>query len=98
MATLSSGAFIFVPLYCRALSEVVPGVLLSPQDVYWHDSIIHPRCGFSKMLSNLYPRLHDFFVNGCGVNKNPPLLDYLAFLLHLATVDTPLKAAKKVTI
>lgn len=78
------------------MSEVVPRVLLSPQDVYWHDSIIYPRCGFSKRLSNLYPYLHEFFVNECGVNENSPLLDYLAFLHHLATVDTSLKAAKKV--
>ncbi|KAI3706216.1 hypothetical protein L6452_23812 [Arctium lappa] len=98
IASLRCGVFIFVPFSSLvSSSEIEPGVLLSPQEVYWHDRMIHPdQSEFSKMLCNLYPSLHDFFVNECGVKENPPLLDYLVFLRHLSTVDTPLKAAKKV--
>ncbi|PWA40966.1 hypothetical protein CTI12_AA557850 [Artemisia annua] len=95
MVILRSGSFIFVPLTSASSSEVVSGVFLSPQEVFWHDSMIHPKSE-SKMLSNLYPSLHDFFVNECGVNENPPLLYYLAFLRHLSTKETPSEAAKKV--
>lgn len=98
MSNLSSGEFIFIPLSLASSSEVVSGALLSPQEVYWHDSMIHPEYELSKMLSNLYPNLHDFFVNECGVKEEPPLLDYLALLRHISTVDTPLEAAKKVRI
>ncbi|KAD5508905.1 hypothetical protein E3N88_16608 [Mikania micrantha] len=96
MSNIRSGSFIFVPLSSSSSSEVVPGVLLSPQEVYWHNNMIITECEQSKMLSNLYPSFHDFFVNECGVKENPPLLDYLAFLQHLSTLNTPLEAAKKV--
>lgn len=92
----SDEAFIFVPFSSDSSSEIVPGVLLSPHEVYWHDGLINPQIELSKMLSNLYPTLHDFFVNQCGVKENPPLVDYLALLCYLSTVDTPTKAAKKV--
>ncbi|GJS11643.1 histidine kinase-like ATPase, C-terminal domain-containing protein [Tanacetum coccineum] len=95
MAILHSGSFIFVPLTSDLSSEVVSGVLLSPQEVFWHDSMIHPKSE-SRMLSNLYPSLHDFFVDECGVNENPPLLDYLAYLRHLSNEEIPSEAAKKV--
>lgn len=94
----SDEAFIFVPFSSDSSSEIVPGVLLSPHEVYWHDGLINPQIELSKMLSNLYPTLHDFFVNQCGVKENPPLVDYLALLCYLSTVDTPTKAAKKVKV
>ncbi|KAL7083737.1 hypothetical protein ACP275_14G181000 [Erythranthe tilingii] len=109
---LSSGAFVFVPFSSPSTTEqVVPGVLLSPKEVYWHDNtgsvdqikIIHPQKDFgavhqplTKMLSNIYPDLHDFFVNDCGVNENPSLLGYVQILLQLSTVTTPSQAAKSV--
>ncbi|KAI7727548.1 hypothetical protein M8C21_003852, partial [Ambrosia artemisiifolia] len=93
---LSSGSFIFVPSSSVSSSEVVSGVLLSPHEVYWHDNMIGTECEQRKMLSKLYPSFRDFFVNECGVKENPPLLDYLAFLHHLSTVNTPQEAAKKV--
>ncbi|XP_076889132.1 protein NO VEIN-like [Bidens hawaiensis] len=96
IANLSSGPFIFVPLSSVSSSEVVSGVLLSSQEVYWHDNMVSTECEESKMLSNLYPSFHDFFVDECGVKENPPLLDYLAVLRHLSTINTPLEAAKKV--
>ncbi|KAI3716434.1 hypothetical protein L1987_67311 [Smallanthus sonchifolius] len=96
MANLNDGPFIFIPSFSVSSSEVVSGVILSPQELYWHDSMINTESEQSKMLSNLYPGFHDFFVNECGVMENPPLLDYLAFLRHLSTVNTPLEAAKKV--
>ncbi|KAL8227348.1 hypothetical protein R6Q57_017180 [Mikania cordata] len=96
MSNIRSGSFIFVPLSSSSSSEVVPGVLLSPQEVYWHNNMIITEYEQSKMLSNLYPSFRDFFVNECGVKENPPLLDYLAFLQHLSTLNTPLEAAKKV--
>ncbi|XP_076948183.1 protein NO VEIN-like isoform X1 [Bidens hawaiensis] len=96
MANLSSGPFIFVPPSSVSSSEVVSGVLLSAQEVYWHDNVINTDCEQSRMLSSLYPSFHDFFVNECGVKEKPPLLDYLAFLRHLSTINTPLEVAKKV--
>ncbi|MFS7999681.1 hypothetical protein Hanom_Chr12g01169281 [Helianthus anomalus] len=92
MANFSSGSCIFVPLSSVYSSAVVSGVLLSPQEVYWHDNIINADCEQRKMLSNLYR-----CVSGCGVKENPPLVDYLSFLHHLSIVSTPLKAAKKVS-
>ncbi|KAK1435357.1 hypothetical protein QVD17_01118 [Tagetes erecta] len=96
IANLSSGTFIFVPSSSVSSSKAVSGVLLSPQEVYWHDNVINTECEQRKMISNLYPSFHDFFVDVCGVKESPPLLDYLAFLRHLSTVNTPLEAAKKV--
>ncbi|KAL9142499.1 hypothetical protein ABFS82_14G173500 [Erythranthe guttata] len=109
---LSSGAFVFVPFSSPSTTEqVVPGVLLSPKEVYWHDNtgsvdqikIIRPKKDFdavhqplTKMLSNIYPDLHDLFVNDCGVNENPSLLGYVQILLELSTVTTPSQAAKSV--
>ncbi|KAG8375990.1 hypothetical protein BUALT_Bualt09G0016500 [Buddleja alternifolia] len=109
---LHSGPFIFVP-YTSSCSheDVVPGALLSPQDVYWHDGIasidqmksVHPECVTSiassphgKMLSNFFQNLHDFFVNECGVDERPPLCSYLQILLQLSTIALPHQAAKKV--
>ncbi|KAK4482579.1 hypothetical protein RD792_009742 [Penstemon davidsonii] len=109
---LHSGPFIFVP-YSSSCShgDVVSGALLSPQEVYWHDSIslmdqvksVHPESvagtttsTHRNMLYNLYPNLHNFFVNECGVNETPPLRNYLQILLQLSSTDIPHRAAKKV--
>ncbi|GJY91609.1 histidine kinase-, DNA gyrase B-, and HSP90-like ATPase family protein [Tanacetum coccineum] len=69
-------------------------------DVYWHDSLgsieqtksIHPL--FNKLLCNVYPGLHNFFVNEFGVAENPPLLSYLQSLLQLSNQSLPSQAAK----
>ncbi|CAK9136536.1 unnamed protein product [Ilex paraguariensis] len=112
MEALRSGAFIFVPYSPGSTAEdVVPGVLLSRQEVYWHDSTgsmdqmktIRPQngpdltnCPFSKMLCYVYPGLHDFFVNECGVEEAPPFRCYLQILMQLATVALPSQVAKTV--
>ncbi|XP_047947665.1 protein NO VEIN isoform X1 [Salvia hispanica] len=108
---LHSGPFIFVPDTCSYLNEdVLPGSLMSPRDVYWHDTIgsvdliksDHPECvsAFAsskiKMLQNLYPHLHDFFVNECGVDESPPFSSYLQILLELSAIALPHQAAKQV--
>ncbi|XP_073027988.1 protein NO VEIN isoform X2 [Primulina eburnea] len=109
---LLSGPFIFVPYTsCCSQDDAVVGSLLSPQDVYWHDTIgnmdqvksMHldgvtgkicdsPR----KMLCNFYPKLHDFFVNGCGVDESLPFRSYLQILLQLCAVSLPHQAAETV--
>ncbi|KAK4489070.1 hypothetical protein RD792_004864 [Penstemon davidsonii] len=109
---LQSGPFIFVPYtYSCSHEDVVPGALLSPREVYWHDNIgsIDQVKSFSHecvvgpftppiryMLYNFYPDLHDFFVNECGVNETPPLRGYLQILLQLSTTALPNWAAKRV--
>ncbi|KZV48452.1 hypothetical protein F511_18258 [Dorcoceras hygrometricum] len=108
---LLSEPFIFVP-YASCLSEDddVPGSLLSPQDVYWHDTIGNMNqvksthfdcdgkiCEFPrKMLCNFYPKLHDFFVNGCGVDESLPFRSYLQILLQLSAISLPHQAAERV--
>ncbi|KAL3634393.1 hypothetical protein CASFOL_021447 [Castilleja foliolosa] len=108
---LHSRPFIFVPSTSSYSEDaVVSGVLLSPQEVYWHDTIgtvdqiksVHPECVPSiaspqrKMLYNFYPNLHDFFVNECGVDERPPLCSYLQILLQLSNTVLPHQAAKTV--
>ena len=100
---LHSQAFIFVPSSVGSTSEVLSGLLLSPSEVYWHDSFgsieqtksIHPL--LNKMLCNVYPGLHNFFVNEFGVAENPPLRSYLQSLLQLSTESLPSQAAKTVS-
>ncbi|KAK1385201.1 Sacsin [Heracleum sosnowskyi] len=111
MSTLTSGAFIFVPYLAGSLSQdVVSGVLLSPEEVYWHDLTgsvdqIEGKCPStdlvgkthgpcSNMLKSIYPGLHDFFVNECGVQESPPFRNYLQILQQLSAVALPSQAAK----
>ncbi|GJS67469.1 hypothetical protein Tco_0682033 [Tanacetum coccineum] len=109
--TLHSQPFIFVPSSVGSTSEVLSGLLLSPSEVYWHDSIVSsieqtksttPQLNeymthrvFSKMLCNVYPDLRHFFVREFGVAENP-LLFYLQFLLQLSKESLPAHAAKVV--
>lgn len=109
-----SGPSIFVPHTSSFRHEdVVSGTLLSPEEVYWHDSTsfvdqireIHRQCSsagvthgpLNKTLCNFYPGLHDFFVDGCGVHETPPLRSYLQILLHLSNVALPSQAANAVS-
>lgn len=110
---LHSGPFIFVPDASSYSDEdALAGSLMSPQDVYWHDTIgsadliksVHPECVSTgpssprmKMLQSLYPHLHDFFVNECGVDKSPPFSSYLQILLELSAIALPHQAAKRVS-
>ncbi|KAD5508904.1 hypothetical protein E3N88_16607 [Mikania micrantha] len=108
---LHSQDFIFVPYSFNSTDEVASGLFLSPSEVYWHDStgsmeqtistytqfdqdMTHH--SFSKMLCNIYPGLHYFFVKEFGVAENPPLLSYLHSLLQLSTRSLPSQAAKTV--
>ncbi|KAI7727539.1 hypothetical protein M8C21_003843 [Ambrosia artemisiifolia] len=108
---LNSQDFIFVPYSFNSTHEVAPGSFLSPDEVYWHDSTgtmeqtrsTYPQFdrhmthhSFSKMLCNVYPGLHYFFVKEFGVAEYPPLLSYLQSLLHLSTTSLPSQAAKTV--
>lgn len=51
----------------------------------------------NKTLSNIYPGLHDFFVNECGVQEIPSFRSYLQFLLQLSSVSLPSQAASSVS-
>ncbi|XP_035841835.1 protein NO VEIN isoform X2 [Helianthus annuus] len=108
MEKLHSQDFIFVPYSFKSTHEVASGSFLSPNEVYWHDSTgsmeqtrsTYPQFdrhhSFSKMLCNVYPGLHYFFVKEFGVAENPPLLSYLQSLLQLSTTSLPSQAAKTV--
>ncbi|XP_073014216.1 protein NO VEIN isoform X1 [Typha latifolia] len=105
---LISSSFIFTPFWGARSTEVISGVLLSPKDVYWHDptgcfdmtkEFISTKKNYSllsKMLSAVYPSLHDFFVKACGVPDVPSLYGYFEILLQLSSVVSPLQAAKLV--
>lgn len=109
---LSSGPFIFFPHVSGfSLEDVVTGVFLSPKEVCWHDTtgsmdqmkLVHPKFALDvislpciKMLSRVYPALHDFFVNECGVEELPPINGYLQILIELSTVALPSQVARTV--
>ncbi|XP_019445357.1 PREDICTED: uncharacterized protein LOC109349123 [Lupinus angustifolius] len=110
MEDLMSGPFIFIP-YSSVFSheDVVCGTFLSPDEIHWHDSIgsvqkmneFDPQCissGFpvNKSLCNIYPGLHGFFVDECGVQEAPALRSYIQILLQLSTVTLPSQAADKI--
>lgn len=102
---LQSGPFIFVPDTSNSSdADALAGSLMSPQDVYWHDSISpvdltksdDPECVSIlssspriKVLQSFYPHLHDFFVNECGVSEAPPFRSYLQILLDLPAILLP---------
>ncbi|XP_077234844.1 histidine kinase-, DNA gyrase B-, and HSP90-like ATPase family protein [Tasmannia lanceolata] len=105
-----SGPFIFVPLaHMSGHADVVSGVFLPPEEVYWHDptgcvdmakdvilqcsSINEISSPSSKTLAHVYPSLHDFFVTECGVRKIPPFLSYFQMLLQLSSIALPSQAA-----
>ena len=113
MDSLNSQAFIFVPHSHTSTNEVVSGVFLSPHEVFWHDSTgsleqlksADPKVDqnltnspLSKMLCNVYPGLHYFFVTEFGVAENPPLLGYLQSLLQLSSTVLPSQTAKTVRV
>lgn len=94
-------------------NDVVSGTFFSPKDVYWHDptgcvdktkevflqriSMKMTNCLPCKALSTIYPSLHDFFVNVCGVCEIPPFRSYLQILLQLSAVALPSQAAYSVS-
>lgn len=103
---LVSSPFIFIPSDISSkCNDVVPGILLSSEDVYWHDptgcvdktvemarlcaSIQETGCLHCKALATVYPSLRDFFVKACGVPTVPPFGSYLSILLQLSTVSLP---------
>ncbi|KAF5820234.1 putative histidine kinase/HSP90-like ATPase superfamily [Helianthus annuus] len=111
MENLHSQDFIFVPYSCKSTHEAASGSFLSPIEVYWHDStgsMEQTRSTYppfdrhlthhfsSKMLCDVYPGLHYFFVKEFGVAENPPLLSYLQSLLQLSSTSLPSQAAKTV--
>ncbi|PWA52322.1 hypothetical protein CTI12_AA456010 [Artemisia annua] len=110
---LHSKAFIFIPHWYDSTNEVIAGLFLSPNEVYWHDHIVslmeqtkstNPQFDqsmthrpFSNMLCNVYPGLHDFFVNELGVAENAPLRIYLPSLIQcLSTGSLSSQAVKTV--
>ncbi|CAN4090882.1 unnamed protein product [Withania somnifera] len=109
---LCNGPFVFVPCKLVAsVEDVVPGVLLSSKEVFWHDStgsvdLVKMVCPefdphsfqhpFTKMLCSVYPTLHDFFVKECGVDELPHFHGYLQILLQLSAGALPSQGAKNV--
>ncbi|XP_021290702.1 uncharacterized protein LOC110421426 [Herrania umbratica] len=92
--------------------DVVSGIFLCSEEVYWHDSTgmmdqmmhNHSQSGsfvenqrpLNRILSNVYPGLHDFFVNECKVPEKPSFCGYLDILLQLSTLTLPSQAANAV--
>ncbi|CAN8232243.1 unnamed protein product [Cochlearia groenlandica] len=88
----------------------ISGIFLSLDDVYWNDSagVLDEIKEISsqissvveslrrKTLCNIYPGLHDFFVNGCGVPETPSFQEYLKILGQFAHYVLPSCAAKAV--
>ncbi|CAN4120815.1 unnamed protein product [Withania somnifera] len=109
---LCNGPFVFVPCKLVASHEdVVPGVLLSSKEVFWHDStgsvnLVKMVCPefdphsvqhpFTKMLCSVYPTLRDFFVKECGVDELPHFHGYLQILMQLSAAILPSQGAKNV--
>ncbi|KAI3830794.1 hypothetical protein MKX03_002882 [Papaver bracteatum] len=109
--TSSMGPSIIVPLEnVSRHDDVVHGMLLSQDDVYWHDptgsvdlarkfllqsgSINKINCHLSNTLVQVYHGLHDFFVHGCGISQTPPSKSYIQILMQLSDVAFPLQATK----
>jgi len=92
-------------------NDMISGIFLSLDDVYWNDSagvldeikeissqissVVEPLR--RKTLGNIYPGLHDFFVNGCGVPETPSFQEYLKILGQFAHNVSPSSAAKAVS-
>ncbi|KAK7318951.1 hypothetical protein RJT34_03660 [Clitoria ternatea] len=110
MEDLMSGPFIFIPdSFVCSHEDVVCGMFVYPNEVYWHDSTgsvqqvreSHPqdsssRSPINKSLCTFYPSLHGFFVDECGVQDAPSLCSYIQILLQLSTVALPSQAADKI--
>ncbi|KAF8116020.1 hypothetical protein N665_0024s0044 [Sinapis alba] len=103
--------FVFVPNQSGSRqNDMISGIFLSHNDVYWNDSagvldeikeISSQISGVveslrRKTLCNIYPGLHDFFVNGCGVPETPSFQEYLKILGQFAHYVSPSCAAKAV--
>lgn len=98
----------------RYTDTALSGTFLSSSQVYWHDptgcldqvekavlcsALANTISGRkSKTLVKIYPNLHDFFVNECGVPETPPFGNYLEILLQLSSVTLPSQAAHFVSI
>ncbi|KAI3898025.1 hypothetical protein MKW92_029856 [Papaver armeniacum] len=112
-AAFSMGPSIFVPLENVSRNDdVVHGMLLSQDDVYWHDptgsvdlarklllksgSMNKINCHLSNTLAQVYHGLHDFFVHGCRVSQIPPFRSYIQILMKLSDVALPSQAANAV--
>lgn len=92
--------------------DVTEGSFRSPKEVCWNDSTgtlnqmkeINPQWGpkgvtdglLCKTLCEVYPGLHDFFVNHCGVDEIPSFCDYFQILQHLSTADTETSEGAKI--
>jgi hypothetical protein len=103
---LKSSLYIFLPsVNPPDQTEVVPGIFLSPAQVYWDDptGCFHlirktDHKGFqTSTVSSLYPDLHDFFVTACGVLESPPSDKYFDILLQISHVKSPKEAAHGVS-
>ncbi|KAI3980369.1 hypothetical protein MKX01_003908 [Papaver californicum] len=112
-AAFSMGPSIFVPLEnVSRHDDVVHGMLLPQDDVYWHDptgsvdlarklllqsgSTTKSNCHLSNTLAQVYHGLHDFFVHGCGVSQIPSFRSYIQILTQLSDVALPSQAANAV--
>ncbi|GKU97667.1 hypothetical protein SLEP1_g10782 [Rubroshorea leprosula] len=110
-AEFYSGPSIFVPYKSGSrLDDVISGAFLCSKEVYWHDPTscmnqiesqsncdsVQNHRPLNRTLCNVYPGLHDFFVNECGVSKEPSFSSYLDILLELSTAVLPSQAANAV--
>ncbi|XP_022722630.1 uncharacterized protein LOC111279838 isoform X2 [Durio zibethinus] len=107
-----SASSIFVPYKLASKpDDLVSGIFLSSKEVNWHDSTgtmdqmyNHSQSGvfvenqrpLKRTLSNVYPGLHDFFVNECQVPEKPSFCGYLDILLQLSALTLPSQAANAV--
>lgn len=108
-----SGTFIFLPFKTASKhNNLVSGVFLRPEEVYWDDptgafhqvKLLQQRSSttmhqnpLDKTLCHIYPGLHDFFVNQCGVCETPSYSSYLDILRQLSTLAPPFAPASAVS-
>ncbi|XP_020577355.1 uncharacterized protein LOC110022648 [Phalaenopsis equestris] len=99
-------------IHCCQSSAPASGMFLSPKEVYWKDptgcvdkmkelmllcTSTHKDSHFLCLsLETVYPTLHDFFVNVCGVPETPPFSGYFQILQQLSAIALPSQAAHKV--
>lgn len=102
---LKSSSFIFVPyLHTFKHEDIVCGTYLSPKELFWHDptgcvdkskelyacyALGDNEAVPITSLAVIYPGLYDFFLNKCGVPKNPSFSSYLQIILQLSSTVPP---------
>ncbi|KAG0447816.1 hypothetical protein HPP92_028133 [Vanilla planifolia] len=96
---------------CKHIDSV-SGMFILAKEAYWQDptgcvdrmnELINLRTPIQEennilcpALAYVYPGLHDFFVNVCGVPSTPPICSYYQILVQLSAIALPSHVAHEV--